>query len=123
MRRLYVIALLFAFLAFPLAALASGEHEHEKVSVQGEVLDMSCYIAHGAQGDDHAGCARKCAKAGQPMGLLASDGTVYLLYAPHDDASAYEQTKDFAGQQVEVTGKPATNAGIKGIEVQGVKAI
>ncbi len=125
MKRFHVIALLFALLALPLAALASGDHDHgdEGVTVKGEVLDLSCYIAHGAKGEDHAPCAKRCVKGGQPMGLLASDGTVYLLYAPHDDASAYEQTKDFAGQQVEVTGKAATNAGIKGIEVQSVKAI
>ena len=125
MKRLNVIALLFALLALPLAALASGDHEHghEEVTVQGEVLDMSCYIAHGAKGDDHAACAKRCVKGGQPMGLLASDGTVYLLYAPHDDSSAYELTKDFAGKQVEVAGKAATNAGIKGIEVRSVKAI
>ncbi len=123
MKRLYVIALLFALLAFPLTALASGDNEHQEVTVQGEVLDMSCYIAHGAKGKDHAGCAKMCVAAGQPMGLLATDGTVYLLYAPHDDSSAYELTKDFAGKQVEVAGKAATNAGIKGIEVQGVKAI
>ena len=123
MKRLSVITLLFAFCVLPFAALASGEHEHKEVTVQGEVLDMSCYIAHGAKGDDHAGCAKKCVKGGQPMGLLASDGTVYLLYAGHDDSSPYDKTKDFAGQQVEITGKAATKAGIKGIEVQSVKAI
>lgn len=123
MKRLYVIGLLFAFIALPVAALASGDHDHEQVTVQGEVLDMSCYIAHGAKGDDHAGCAKKCVKGGQPMGLLATDGAVYLLYAGHDDASAYEATKDFAGMKVEITGKGATKDGIKGIEVRSVKAI
>ena len=64
-----------------------GEHE-EMLTVRGEILDMACYIAHGAKGDDHAGCAKRCVKGGQPMGLLAEDGTVYLLYAGHKDASA-----------------------------------
>ena len=123
MKKLSVIALLLPLFLLPFAALASGDHKHTGVTVQGEVLDMSCYIAHGAKGDDHAACAKRCVKGGQPMGLLASDGTVYLLYAPHDDSSAYELTKDFAGKQVEITGNSATNAGIKGIEVQGVKAI
>lgn len=123
MKRLYVIAILFALLALPFAAFAEGDQEHQEITVQGEVLDMSCYVANGAKGEDHAACAKSCVKKGQPMGLLASDGTVYLLYASHRDASAYEKTKDFAGQQVEVTGKAATNAGIKGIEVQSVKAI
>ena len=123
MKRLHVIALLFAVLAFPVAALASGEEGPKEVTVQGEVLDMACYIAHGAKGEDHAGCAKICVKGGQPMGLLTSDGTVYLLYAGHDDASAYDKTKDFAGKNVEIKGKAATKAGIKGIEVQSVKAV
>ena len=56
------------------------------------------------------------------MGLLASDGTVYLLYAGHDDSSAYEAAKHFAGEKVEISGKAATKAGIKGLEVRSVKA-
>ena len=123
MKRLHVIALLFALLALPLAAFAAGDHEHQEVTVQGEVLDMSCYVAHGATGEDHAGCAKKCVKEGQPMGLLASDGTVYLLYAGHDDSSAYEKTKDFAGKKVEISGEAGSKGGVKGIEVQSVKAI
>ena len=119
MKRLYVIALMLGLFALPLAALAAGD----QVTVQGEVLDMACYVAHGAAGEDHAGCAKKCVKGGQPMGLLAPDGTVYLLYAGHDDSSAYEATKDFAGKQVEISGKAASKAGIKGIEVQNVKGM
>ena len=84
---------------------------------------MACYVAHGAKGADHAGCAKKCVKEGQPMGLLSSDGAVYLLYASHDDSSAFEKTKDFAGEKVEIKGKAATKAGIKGIEVHSVKAM
>lgn len=119
MKRLHVIALLSALLVLPLAALASGD----SVTIQGEVLDMACYVAQGASGEDHAGCAKKCVKAGQPMGLLASDGTVYLLYAGHDDSSAYEKTKDFAGKKVEISGEAGSKGGVKGIEVQSVKAI
>jgi hypothetical protein len=114
---------LVTIFALPLAVLASGEQETQAVKVQGEVLDMACYIGHGAHGEDHAGCAKMCVKGGQPMGLLASDGTVYLLYAGHDDSSAYDKTKEFAGKKVEISGKAATKAGIKGIEVQSVAGI
>ncbi len=123
MKRIHLSFLLVTLLALPLAVLASGEQEPEAVKVRGEVLDMACYIGHGAQGEDHAGCAKMCVKGGQPMGLLASDGTVYLLYAGHDDSSAYDKTKEFAGEKVEISGKAATKAGIKGIEVQRVDAI
>ena len=121
MKRLCLIAALLTVLALPLVVLASGDHE--MVTLQGEVLDMACYVGHDAKGDDHAGCAKMCVKGGQPMGLLTADGTVYLLYAGHDDSSAYDKTKDFAGTKVEINGKAATNAGFKGIEVQSVKEL
>ena len=102
-----------------------GEHgaAHGELTVQGEVLDMACYVAHEAKGPDHAGCAKRCVKGGQPMGLLAEDGTVYLLYASHKDGSAFEQAKEFAGEKVEISGVAATQAGIKGIEVGSVKKL
>ena len=125
MKRLHVIALLFALLALPLAALASGDHdhEHEGVTVKGEVLDLSCYIAHGAKGEDHAGCAKRCVKGGQPMGLLAEDGTIYVLFADHSDGSAYEKSQSFAGKMVEISGPMAEKAGMKGITVHSVKEL
>ena len=106
------------------AVLADEKHgDHHQMTVRGEILDMACYIAHEAKGPDHAGCAKKCAEGGQPIGLLAEDGTVYLLYANHKDGSAFEAAKTHAGQSVELTGGAANRAGIKGIEVLGVKPL
>lgn len=100
-----------------------GHEDGAAVTVQGEILDLACYVAHEAKGPDHAGCAKQCVKGGQPMGLLADDGTVYLLYANHKDGSAFEAAKEYAGQKVEITGAAANKAGIKGIEVNGVKPL
>ena len=103
-------------------------HEGEKheadgaFSVEGEIIDMACYVAHEAKGPDHASCAKRCVKAGQPMGLLADDGTVYVLYANHQDGSAFEAAKELAGTKVHISGKLSTMSGIKGIEVQAVEA-
>lgn len=115
-------------------AVAEGEREkhegvkahdahHGEMTVRGEILDMACFLAHGAKGPDHAACAKRCVKGGQPMGLLAEDGTVYLLYAKHDDDSAFLAAKEHAGENVEITGAPATQAGMRGIEVSAVKAL
>ena len=126
------LRLLFASVAavalVSLAALAAGDRPAEKVdekttAVHGEILDMSCYMGHGGMGEGHAGCAAKCLKGGQPMGLLGTDGTVYLLFADHGDASAFEKAKDLAGKKVEVTGDVATKGGLKGIAVKSVKAL
>jgi hypothetical protein len=106
------------------ALLADDTHKDDgEMTIQGEILDMACYVSHEAKGPDHAGCAKRCVKAGQPMGLLAEDGTVYLLYASHEDGSAFEKTKEHAGENVEVTGVLATQAGIKGLEVHDVKPL
>jgi hypothetical protein len=102
---------------------AMAKAEEQSSAVQGEVLDLACYVGHGGMGEGHAGCAAKCLKGGQPMGLLGTDGTVYMLFADHGDASAFEKTKELAGKKVEVTGEVATKGAIKGITVHGVKAL
>ena len=97
--------------------------EGEAFSVEGEIVDMACYVSSGAKGPDHAGCAKSCVKGGQPMGLLSDDGTLYLLYASHKDGAPFEAAKDHAGSKVQISGKLSTQAGIKGIEVNSVKAL
>lgn len=57
------------------------------------------------------------------MGLLASDGDVYLLFADHADATAYDQAKTFAGRKVEVKGEPASKGAFKAITLRGVKPL
>ena len=121
MKRFLSTAMLLSLLTLPVVVFATGDDAHREVNLQGEVLDLACYVAHGASGEDHVECAKMCVKNGQPMGLLASDGTAYLLYAGHDDATAYEETKTFAGKKVDIRGKEATRGGIKGIEVRVVK--
>ena len=111
------IAVLMALLAPPCRAA------DDEVAVQGEVLDMACYIGHGAKGEDHAACAAKCIKAGQPMGLLAADGKVYLLVASHKDATAFEQAKGLAGKRVEIRGISMARDGFAAVEVSSVKAL
>jgi hypothetical protein len=56
-------------------------------TVTGKVVDMACYNAdksntgvdHKMPKGDTKDCALGCAKAGQPMALLTSDGKVYQI--------------------------------------------
>lgn len=59
--------------------------EGKPVSVVGEVIDLSCYLQVGKHGDKHRDCGQKCAKAGQPIGLLAKDGTVFTVIDEEHD--------------------------------------
>ncbi len=110
-------------LSGPAPAAGKGHAHGEEVTVQGEILDMACFVAHDGKGASHAECARKCLKEGQPMGLLAPDGEVYLLFADHADARAYNEAKTFAGKKVELKGEPASKGVFKGITVHGVKPL
>ena len=125
-RPLSVIALALSLLsadgylrARSLAAPAAPESAD--VGVSGEVLDMACYIGHGGKGEMHKPCAAKCAKMGQPVGLLSSDGKLYLLVADHADAAPYEKARALAGEQVTIKGEVAEKDGVSALTVRDVK--
>ena len=105
------------------AMLAADKAAPADVTLTGEVVDLACYIAHGAKGPDHAGCAAKCVEMGQPAGLAASDGKVYILVADHADSSAYTKAKTMAGKKVEIKGEVAAKDGMNALTVHAVKTI
>lgn len=127
-RVLSVLALVSATL-FAVHAFADTDHAKMKMkseakpsTMKGELVDMGCYLGHGAMGEKHMECAAKCVANGMPMGLLTADGKLYLLTLNHDNGDAFNQCKSMMAQTVEVTGTLATKAGMKGIDVTGVKA-
>ncbi|MFQ5565676.1 MAG: hypothetical protein ACE5EU_04865 [Paracoccaceae bacterium] len=70
---------------FALAALPALAAEGERVRVTGEMIDTWCYFSGVMGGPDavvgtaHHTCALWCAAGGIPVGLLADDGTVYMV--------------------------------------------
>ncbi len=121
--RIRTLSTLAVAVALAGAALAADPAPVKKVTVQGEILDMACYVSHEAKGPSHADCAASCLKGGQPMGLLARNGTVYLLFADHSDAAAYNKAKDFGGKNVEIQGEASARGAIQGITVTSVKPL
>ena len=118
MRQKLVLLSLAAVLL--IAGLAAADHHEDTWT--GEIVDLACYVTQGAKGADHAGCAKACVKAGQPMGLLTDDGTLVLLAADHKDGQPFEELKDLAGQKAEVSGTLAEKDGMKIVTVTGAKA-
>jgi hypothetical protein len=83
MRKMFAALTVAAFIA----ALGAPAFAKE-ATVKGQIVDVSCYNADKTNnvGNDHKmpkgdtkDCAVGCAKAGRPMGLLTSDGKVYVL--------------------------------------------
>ncbi len=97
-----------------------GEKAEAAMTVKGEVVDMGCYLGHGARGADHKSCAEKCIAGGMPMGLLTSDGTLYLLTMSHEDADPFDKAKGLAAETVSITGPVSERNGVKSIEVDQI---
>lgn len=128
---------LAAALAVPV--FAAGGHDHgsaktkkkkdgvsqgRKVKVKGEVIDISCYMAHEGKGPKHQKCAKSCILGKSlPVGLLTKSGKVYLLVEDHGKAKPYKQVKELAAEKVEIRGKKFRRGGMQAIAVLGVKKI
>ena len=117
-------SLILAANALPVLAHEGHHMPGEKAvkkTVTGEVVDMGCWLGHAARGEKHISCATKCLNQGMPMGLLTSNGTLYLVTLDHDNADPYNSLKDKAGKNVSVTGELLTRSGMKAIEASNVQ--
>lgn len=126
MKRITLVLAAAIVLAFAIPALAHEDHamtgaKMAKKTVSGEVVDMGCWLGHAARGEKHISCATKCINQGMPMGLLTSDGTLYLVTLDHENADPYNELKDMAGKNVSVTGEVLARSGMKAIEASTVK--
>lgn len=101
--------------------LACAAHAQEDVTVQGEIVDMACYMAKGSKGAAHKACAQMCAKKGVPIGVLTDVGEVYLLLDDHNNPDPYDAAKKLAGERAEITGKKYSKQGVASIVVSGAK--
>jgi len=97
------------------------------VSEVGEIVDFSCYLQLGKHGQAHRACGQKCVQNGQPIGLLARNGTLYMLMPEEHDprrdggVDARASASDHMGQIVEVVGTEAEPVhGYRAIYVQGL---
>lgn len=90
-----------------------------------QVIDLHCFTAGGMKGDMHKECNIACAKAGVPLGLLSSDGKVYVpvSHSPMTSQATFnEKLQPHAEQFVNVTGVLFKRAGVLGIEIQSVES-
>ena len=104
------------------SAIAAAEHEQDHkadaeaatVTVTGEVLDLACYLDHGATGGKHAECAQTCIEGGLPVGIKDKDGKVYLLIGDHKPLN--KKLGPLASKTITVSGKAVSRDGLNMIE-------
>jgi hypothetical protein len=96
--------------SFAAEAQASGQTQ----TLKGEIVDLMCYLDHGAKGEGHRACAEKCIKSGGPVGLLTADDQLYLVIGEHKPMNKELAPK--AAQTVTLKGKVVERNGMKMIE-------
>ena len=106
----FSVAVVAAGLIAAWSVRAADSTEAATVTVKGEVLDMACYIDHGAHGEKHAQCAATCIESGLPVGIKGEDGKTYLLIGEHKPLN--KTLAEYAGKTITVKGKLATRDGI-----------
>jgi len=94
----------------------------QEIVVTGEVLDMTCYIASNLSGPDHAKCARICIRSGEPAGIKAQDGKVYLLTG-EPGQSINAKLADYAAQVVTIKGKKSVRDGFAQLQVEEIRKL
>ena len=112
---------------------ASAGKKNKPITVSGEILDLSCYLARGLYGPLHRDCAKQCLAQGVPMGLMTADSTLYLLTQNHGRAMTpasyagtpdmYAQCREWAAFRVEVNGVAGFRNGVRVVEVTRAKLL
>jgi hypothetical protein len=112
--------------ATTLGAAVDGKPNPATVrTVVGEIIDFSCYLQVGKHGEKHRDCAQKCFAAGQPIGLLTEDGTLYMVMEEEHDPrrdglGAFRQAAiEHTAHIMEVTGTVAQVNGFNALYVRG----
>jgi hypothetical protein len=97
----------------------------EAMTITGEVIDLSCYLQVGKHGDKHRDCGQKCARNGQPIGLLLENGATFMIMDEEHDPRRDGMTElrktliDNMANVVAVHGTVTDVEGQKAVYVQG----
>jgi len=115
-----------AWSATTVGAAVDGKANPGKVTtLTGEIVDFSCYLQIGKHGEKHRACGQKCFTNGQPIGLLTSDGNLYMLMEEEHDPRRDGLTEfrkaatEHVAHIMEVSGTEASQAGYKALFVTG----
>jgi hypothetical protein len=102
----------------PTATVASTEEG----SIEGQVIDVSCYLGQGLKGEAHRQCAEICAnQLGIPLNVLDDEGNLWQLV--DDDMPGHDQNPtvvQYAEQRIRATGTLIDKGGNKAIIIKDV---
>lgn len=101
------------------------------MTMRGEIVDYYCYIEKAATGPQHRDCAVKCVSGDVCMGLLTTDGQLFMISVNHLRAmqpiqfrgipDPFNAARGLIAEKVDLTGYAMERKGQKIIEIMDVK--
>jgi len=96
----------------------------QSMTIKGYVLDSACAFTKGLKKPVSAECAIACAKAGSPLVILTTNGTIYWPIAgTTPSTSQNDKLLEYAGKQVTVSGKVFQRGGSTAIVISKVELL
>jgi hypothetical protein len=125
------IAAAAVFIAMAIGSVAARQDPDPKlenkgtpVTVLGYVRDIGCLMRHPDVLKPVNDCAVMCAKAGSPLVVAATDGTLYLTISPAiPDSSQHARLMPYVGHYVRARGRVFERAGIKAIAIDQIERV
>jgi len=113
---------------------AQGEHQEKadeahagmamnKKAIQGEVVDITCYLRRESKGKEHIKCAEYCANLGMPLGVLEDKTNKLYLIIPPGHEEPKKQVMAFLGKKVKVNATLYTMGELTGVEIEKIEEI
>ena len=115
MKKAWMVWVLCGGVLLPVTGFAESEgHEGHAggavQSVTGEVVDLACYLGHGAGGPEHRDCAEKCIGSGLPVGIKTADALYLVIGSDHGPANS--QLASLAAKTVVAEGTVTERDGV-----------
>ncbi len=101
-----------------MGGMKMGDESGKTTTVKGEIVDLACFMGHGAKGAKHAHCAKGCIAGGAPMGLLEANGNIVLLVNDHEKEDAFKAAQKLGGEAATVTGHLVKKGGLTALVVE-----
>lgn len=129
-KRLAAIALLLGVAIGATTPPPETSNRHY-VTLRGEIVDYYCYIEKGLTGPMHKACGTRCVAGDICMGLLTTDGALYMISVNHLRAmdplsfrtipDPFTSCRSWIAEKVDLSGYAMERKGAKIIEIMDVK--
>ena len=97
--------------------------EMNKKAIQGEIVDITCYLRRESRGEEHIKCAEYCANLGMPLGVLEDKTNKLYLIIPPGHEEPKKQVMSYFGKKVKVNGTLYTMGELTGVEIEKIEEI